>query len=93
VGLGHNTGAAAAGTGAQCTLGEVILSASPNVTNGVPADGQLLEISQDPALYELLGTTYGGDGVNTFGLPDLRSLAPDRMTYSICDRGVFPSGR
>ena len=35
-------------------------------------NGDLLPISQNPALFNLLGTTYGGDGVNTFGLPDLR---------------------
>ncbi len=35
-------------------------------------DGQLLSISQNAALFSLLGTTYGGDGRTTFGLPDLR---------------------
>ncbi len=35
-------------------------------------DGQLLAISQNDALFSLLGTIYGGDGQNTFGLPDLR---------------------
>lgn len=35
-------------------------------------DGSLLTISQYQALYSLLGTTYGGDGVTTFALPDLR---------------------
>lgn len=35
-------------------------------------NGQLLSISQNTALFALLGTQYGGDGVNTFGLPDLR---------------------
>ena len=35
--------------------------------------GQLLSISQNTALFSLLGTYYGGNGVNTFGLPDLRS--------------------
>lgn len=35
-------------------------------------NGQLLSISQNEALYTLLGTTYGGDGVTTFGVPDLR---------------------
>ena len=35
-------------------------------------DGQLLPIAQNTALYSLLGTTYGGDGRTTFGLPDLR---------------------
>ncbi|CAA0096567.1 Uncharacterised protein [BD1-7 clade bacterium] len=34
--------------------------------------GQLLPISQNTALFSLLGTTYGGDGRTTFGLPDLR---------------------
>ena len=36
------------------------------------ADGTLLAISQFTALYQLIGTTYGGDGVTTFALPDLR---------------------
>ena len=36
-------------------------------------DGQLLSIAQNNALFSLLGTTYGGDGRTTFGLPDLRS--------------------
>lgn len=35
-------------------------------------DGQLLPISQNDALFSILGTTYGGDGRTTFGLPDLR---------------------
>ena len=35
-------------------------------------DGSLLEISSNEALYSLIGTTYGGDGVNSFGLPDFR---------------------
>lgn len=35
-------------------------------------DGSLQSIAENEALYVLLGTTYGGDGVNTFGLPDLR---------------------
>ncbi len=38
--------------------------------------GQLLPISQNDALYALIGTTYGGDGVTTFGLPDLRGRLP-----------------
>lgn len=35
-------------------------------------DGQLLPIAQNTALFSLLGTTFGGDGRTTFGLPDLR---------------------
>lgn len=37
--------------------------------------GQLLAIRQNTALFSLLGTQYGGDGVNTFGLPDLQGRA------------------
>lgn len=39
-------------------------------------DGQLLPISSNTSLFSLLGTTYGGDGRTTFGLPDLRGRAP-----------------
>lgn len=39
-------------------------------------DGQLLPISQNQALFALLGTTYGGDGKTTFALPDLRGRFP-----------------
>jgi microcystin-dependent protein len=38
----------------------------------LPADGRLMSISQNSALFSLLGTMYGGNGVNTFALPDLR---------------------
>src|ERR1700738_1866192 len=38
--------------------------------------GQLMAISQNTALFALLGTTYGGDGQNTFALPDLRGRVP-----------------
>ncbi len=39
-------------------------------------DGQLLPIAQNTALFSLVGTTYGGDGRTTFGLPDLQGRAP-----------------
>ncbi len=39
-------------------------------------DGQLLAVSQNEALFSLLGTIYGGDGRTTFGLPDLRGRLP-----------------
>lgn len=49
--------------------------------NFAPADwalcnGQLLPLSQNTALFSLLGTTYGGDGKSTFALPDLRGRMP-----------------
>src|SRR4030095_11129301 len=39
-------------------------------------DGQLLPLSQNTALFSLLGTTYGGDGKSTFALPNLEGSAP-----------------
>ena len=40
------------------------------------ANGQILSIAQNTALFSLLGTTYGGNGQTTFALPDLRGRAP-----------------
>jgi microcystin-dependent protein len=39
-------------------------------------NGQLLSIAQNTALFSILGTTYGGNGITTFGLPDLRGRVP-----------------
>ena len=62
------------------TLGMVYPYASPargGVPDGfLPADGRLLSVADFQALFAVLGTTYGGDGVNTFGLPDLRNRMP-----------------
>ncbi len=41
--------------------------------------GQLLPITQDETLFNLIGTTYGGDGQSTFALPDLRGRVPIHM--------------
>ena len=54
-------------------------------------NGQILPINQNQALFSLLGTTYGGNGVTTFASPDLRAAAPNGLTYSICYQGIFPS--
>ncbi|HEY0589724.1 MAG TPA: tail fiber protein [Pseudoduganella sp.] len=45
-------------------------------TGWATCDGQLLPISQNTALFSLLGTTYGGDGKSTFALPDLNGRTP-----------------
>jgi hypothetical protein len=88
--FGQNTSQAVAGTGAQCTLGAVWLTAGA-VGGATPAEGQILPINQNQAIFSLLGTTYGGDGVTTFALPDLRGAAPNGLTYVICaTTGVFP---
>jgi microcystin-dependent protein len=44
-------------------------------------DGSLLKITDNTALYALIGTTYGGDGVTTFALPDLRGRIPVGAGY------------
>lgn len=61
----------------EAFIGEIRLFAG----NYEPQDwalcnGQLLSIQQNQVLFTLLGTTYGGDGVNTFALPDLRGRVP-----------------
>jgi microcystin-dependent protein len=58
-------------------IGEIKMFAGNFAPRGwALCDGQLLNISQYDALYSLLGTTYGGDGRTTFGLPDLRGRVP-----------------
>lgn len=58
-------------------LGSVMLFAGNFAPRGWAfCNGQLLPISQNQALFSLLGTQYGGDGRITFGLPDLRGRAP-----------------
>lgn len=42
-------------------------------------DGQLMSIAQNTALFSLLGTTFGGNGQTTFGLPDLRGRVPNHQ--------------
>ena len=58
-------------------LGQILLFAGNFAPRGwAYCNGQLLAISQNDALFSLLGTTYGGDGRTTFALPDLRGRAP-----------------
>lgn len=58
-------------------LGEIKLHAHDWAPlNWARCDGQAMSTAQNSALYSLLGTAYGGDGVNTFNLPDLRGRVP-----------------
>ena len=70
-------------------MGEVWLTAGITAS-AISAQGQILPISQFPALYSLLGTIYGGDGRTTFALPALRDVAPNDLSYVICVEGVSP---
>lgn len=58
-------------------IGQIILFGGNFAPSGWAfCDGQLLPISQNTALFSILGTIYGGDGETTFALPDLRGRAP-----------------
>jgi microcystin-dependent protein len=61
-----------------CILGEIITYAGTYLSgsNLLPADGRLLNISQNTALFSILGTTYGGNGTSTFALPNLNNRLP-----------------
>ena len=68
---------------AQPYVGEIRMFAG----NFAPAgwmfcEGQLLPISENETLFNLIGTTYGGDGQSTFALPDLRGRVPIHMGNS-----------
>jgi microcystin-dependent protein len=63
---------------AQPYLGQIIMFAGNFAPNGwALCNGQLLSIAQNSTLFALLGTTYGGDGVNTFALPNLQGRVPE----------------
>lgn len=58
-------------------LGEIMMVGFTYCPNQwAEADGRMMDISQNTALFSLIGTTFGGDGVTTFALPDLRGRVP-----------------
>ena len=71
-------------------LGQIMPFGGAVVPRGwAPANGQLLAINQYTALFSLIGTYYGGNGVSTFGLPDLRGRA---ILGSTGGGGNYPVG-
>src|SRR5437588_6820805 len=84
---------------AQPYVGEIRIFAG----NFAPAgwmfcEGQLLPISENETLFQLIGTTYGGDGQSTLALPDLRGRVPIHQgssttgtTYQIAQNGGVES--
>jgi microcystin-dependent protein len=73
-------------------LGEITMFA--NQANWPPrgwalCDGTLQNIRQNTALFNLLGTTYGGDGQTTFALPKLEPY--QGVKFYIATQGIFPS--
>jgi microcystin-dependent protein len=62
---------------AQPYVGEIRMFAGNFAPSGwMFCEGQLLPISENETLFQLIGTTYGGDGESTFALPDLRGRIP-----------------
>ena len=58
-------------------VGQIMLFAFPRVPDGwAICDGSIVPIASNDVLFAVIGTTYGGDGVNTFALPDLRGRVP-----------------
>lgn len=65
---------------AQPYVGEIRMFAGNFAPVGwMFCEGQLLPISENETLFQLIGTTYGGDGESTFALPDLRGRIPIHM--------------
>jgi microcystin-dependent protein len=61
-------------------VGEIRMFGFSRVPDGwLPCNGALISIAEYDVLYTLLGTTYGGDGQSTFGVPDLRGRVPLHM--------------
>lgn len=59
--------------------------------NYLPCDGSMIKIDSDSnALFSVIGTTYGGDGQDSFRVPDLKDHTPEDFTYWIAFRGVTP---
>lgn len=74
-----------------CTLGDSYIGSICSVAyrfcpaGTTRADGQFMAIQQFPALFSLMGVTYGGDGVHSFRLPDLNGAEAIRATGRITE--------
>lgn len=75
----------------DCFLGEIVLLPYQNQRSGVPwCLGQT--VSNNSALYSLLGNKFGGTGLSDFRLPDLRGASPlPGLNYSLMLQGIYPS--
>jgi len=79
--------------GSDPFLGEITIFSSNFAPRGYAfCEGQLLNISQNAALYSLLGTKYGGDGRVTFALPNLKAGEKllNGSRYIISLQGIYP---
>lgn len=87
---------AISGGSVDCLLGEIRLFAGNfNPDGWLFADGAVLSIAQNAALFSILGTRYGGNGSTNFALPDLRNATPKSANgpsaqYMVCAIGIYP---
>ncbi len=77
-------------------IGEIRLFAGGFAPQGwAYCNGATLPISRNQALYSILGTAYGGDGISNFNLPTLTSPLSDPTgrfgQYIICTMGIYPA--
>ena len=71
-------------------IGQIVLFGTTFCPRGwALADGSLLPVAQNSALFALLGTTYGGDGRSTFALPNFPQ--PHGLRYCVAMTGIYPS--
>jgi microcystin-dependent protein len=75
------------------TIGEITLFSFFFAPMGwMSCEGQMLNITQNQALFSLIGATYGGDGKTTFALPNLKGAEPlPNMKYYIATQGIYPT--
>jgi Collagen triple helix repeat (20 copies)/Phage Tail Collar Domain len=79
------------GTSETCTIGDIVLSANSYFgSSRMPADGRVLPGQQFQQLFAVLLFRFGGNGTDSFAVPDLRAFAPQGLQYSICYAGYFP---
>jgi microcystin-dependent protein len=72
-------------------IGQIELVAFSFAPSGwMPCNGQILPINQYQALFALISNAYGGNGQNTFALPNLPPLTPNGPFYLICIQGALP---
>lgn len=84
-------GPEAASSDSYSYVGEISLVGFNFAPNGwVTADGRSLRIDENEALFNLIGTTYGGDGTSTFNVPTIAAPVQG-MQYVIALYGVYPT--
>lgn len=74
-------------------IGSIVLLPYTFVPQGFyQCNGQLLSVNANQVLFSLLGTQFGGDGMNNFGLPNLQGAEPHpSIRFYICAEGMYPT--